>query len=132
MKDSGNNWSSLEPKSAFAHNTNVNCIARKTPQKIVFSTKTQLSMSLKLGLYRNKHKLWSAEFGTSLPPHSHSDYNLKNHLLENFLQPQLSPSFLERQLDFNASNLPQSKDVESRPQDHKLTETDSYWDNTST
>ena len=57
LNDAGNNWSSLAPKYAFAHNTSVNYTTGKTPYEIVFGTKPQIPMSLKLGLYRNKHKL---------------------------------------------------------------------------
>ena len=54
--DAGNNWYSQAPKFAFAHNTSVNYTSGKNPYEIVFGTKPQISMSLKLGLYWNKHK----------------------------------------------------------------------------
>ena len=57
-------------------------------------------MSLKLGLYRNKHKLLCSDFCKDQPSHSHSGNNLKNQLLDNFLQPQLSHALLERERDF--------------------------------
>ena len=57
-------------------------------------------MSLKLGLYRNKHKLCCSEFCKDLPSHSHSENNLKNQLLESLLRPQLSHALLEREGDF--------------------------------
>ena len=57
LNDTGNNWSSLAPKFAFAHNTSVNYTSGKTTYETVFGTKAQIPMSLKLGLYRNKHKL---------------------------------------------------------------------------
>ena len=57
-------------------------------------------MSLKLGLYRNKHKLCSSEFCEDLPPHSHSEKNLKNQLLDKLLRLQLSQALLERERDF--------------------------------
>ena len=56
LNGAGNNWSSLAPKFAFAHNSSVNYTTGKTPYEFVFGTKPQLPMSLKLGLYRNKHK----------------------------------------------------------------------------
>ena len=100
LNDGGNNWSSLAPKSAFAHNTSVNYTTGKTPYEIVFGTKTQIPMSLKLGLYRNKHKLCCSKFCENLPSHSHSKNSLKKELLENLLQPQLSQAFLERERTF--------------------------------
>ena len=57
-------------------------------------------MSLKLGLYSNKHKLCCSEFCKDLPSHSHSENNLKNQLLDNLLRPQLSHALLERERDF--------------------------------
>ena len=98
--DAGNNWSSLAPKFAFAHNTIVNFTTGKTLHENVFGTKPQIPMSLKLGLYRNEHKLCCSEFCKVLPSHSHSENNLKNQLLDNLLQPQLSGALLERERDF--------------------------------
>ena len=80
LKDAGNNWPSLAPKLAFAHNTSVNYTTGRTPFESVFGTKPQIPMSLKLGLYRSKHKLCCSEFCKDLPSHSHSENSLKNHL----------------------------------------------------
>ena len=57
-------------------------------------------MSLKLGLYRNKHKLCCSKFCENLPSHSHSKNSLKKELLDNLLQPQLSQVLLERERTF--------------------------------
>ena len=57
-------------------------------------------MSLKLGLYRKRHKLSCSEFCKDLPPRSQSENNLKNQLLVNLLKPQLSQAPLERERDF--------------------------------
>ena len=100
LNDDGNNWSSLAPKFAFAHNTSVNYTTGKTLYEIVFGTKPQIPMSLKLGLYRNKHKLCCSNFCKDLPSHSHSENSLKNELLDNLLQPQLSQALLERERNF--------------------------------
>ena len=100
LNDAGNNWSLLAPKFAFAHNTSVNYTTGKTPYEIVFGTKPQLPVSLKLGLYRNKHKLCCSEFCKDLPGHSHSENTMKNQLLDNLLHPQLSHVLLERERDF--------------------------------
>ena len=100
LNAAGKNWSSLAPKFAFAHNTSVNYTTGKTPYEIVFGTKHQIPMSLKLGLYRNKHKLCCSESCKDLPSHSHRKNNLKNQLLDNLLRPQLSHALLERELDF--------------------------------
>ena len=101
LSDAGNNWSSLAPKFAFAHNTRVNYTTGRTPNEIVFETRPRIPMSLKLGLYRNKHKLCCSEFCKDLPSHSHSENNLKNQLLNNLLRPQLSHALLERERYFN-------------------------------
>ena len=42
LKDAGNNWSSLAPKFAFAHNTSVNYTTGRTSYEIVFGTKPQI------------------------------------------------------------------------------------------
>ena len=57
-------------------------------------------MSPKLGLYRNKHKLCCPNICKDLPSHSHSENSLKNELLDNLLQPQLSQPLLERERNF--------------------------------
>ena len=100
LNDAGNNWPSLAPKFAFAHYTSVNYTTGKTSYEIVFGTKPQIPMSLKLGLYRNKHKLCFSEFCKDLPSHSHSENNRKNQLLDNLLRPQLSQVLLESERDF--------------------------------
>ena len=100
LNDAGNNWSSLAPKFAFAHNTSVNYTTGKTPNEIAFGIKPQIPMSLKLGLYRNEHKLCCSKFCENLPSHSHSENSLKNELLDNLLQPHLSQALLERERTF--------------------------------
>ena len=84
----------------FAHNTSVNYTTGKTPLEIVFGTKPQILMSLKLTLSRNKHKLCCSKSCENLPSPSHSEKNLKNELLDNLLQPQLSQAPLERERTF--------------------------------
>ena len=100
MNDAGNNWSSFAPKFAFAQNTSVNYTTGKTPNEKVIGTKHHFLMSLKLRLYRNKHELCCSEPGKDLPPHSHSENNLKNQLLDNLLRPHFFQSLLERDRDF--------------------------------
>ena len=70
LDDAGDNWSSLAPKFAYAHNTSVNYTTGKTPYEIVLRTKPQISLSLKLGLYRIKHKLCCSNVSKDLPSHS--------------------------------------------------------------
>ena len=100
LHDAGNNWSSLAPKFALAHNTSVNYTTGETPYEFVFGTKPQIPMSLKLVLYCNKHNLCCSKFCENLPSHSHSENSLKNELLDNLLQPQLSQALLERERIF--------------------------------
>ena len=57
-------------------------------------------MSLKLGHYRNKHKLCCSKFCKDLPSHSHSENNLEDQLLDNLLRPQLSHALMERKGGF--------------------------------
>ena len=100
LNDAGTIWSSLTPKFAFAHNTSLNYTTGKTPYEIVFGTKPQIPMSLKLDLYRSNHKLCCSEFCKDLPSLSHSENNMKNQLLDNLLKSQLSQALLERERDF--------------------------------
>ena len=53
LNDAGTNWAPLAPKFAFAHNTSVNYTTGKPPYEIIFGTKPQIPMSVKLGVYRN-------------------------------------------------------------------------------
>ena len=98
--NAGTNWASLAPKFAFARNTSVNYTTGKTPYEIVFGTKPQIAMSVKLGLYRNKHMICCSEICTDLPPHTHHENSTKNELLQKLLRPQLSRILSNRGRDF--------------------------------
>ena len=100
LNDARNKWSSLAPKFAFVHIASVNYTTGKAPFEILSGTKSQVPMFLKLGFYVNKHKLCFSEFYKDLPPHSHSENNLKNRLSDHLLRLQLSQSLLERECDF--------------------------------
>ena len=54
-------------------------------------------MSINLGLYRDKRKLCCSNFCTDLPSPSHGENSLKNELMDNLLQPQLSQALLEKE-----------------------------------
>ena len=90
LNDAGTNWASLEQNFEFAHNTSVNYTTGKTPYQLVFGANSQIPMSVKLGLYRNKHKLCCSEFCTDLPPHTHHENSTKIEILQKLLRPQLS------------------------------------------
>ena len=96
MNDAGTNWASLAPKFAFAHETSVNYTTGKTPYVVVFGTKPQTPMSVKLRLYRNKHKICSSEFCKDLPPHTPDENSTKNELLQKTLRPHFSQALLDR------------------------------------
>ena len=71
MNQSGNNWSKLASKFAFAHNTSVNYTTGQTPYEIrFFGTKPQVPMTLKLGLLRDKDKQGKYEFCDGLQSHT--------------------------------------------------------------
>ena len=57
-------------------------------------------MSVKLGLYHNKHKLCCSEFCTDLPPHTQDENSTKNELLQKLFRPQLFQALLDRERDF--------------------------------
>ena len=96
----GTNWAPLAPEFAFAHNTSVNYTTVKTFYEIVFGAKPQIPLSVKLGLYRNKHNLCCSEFCTDLPPHTHDENSTENELLQALLRPQVSQVLLDRERDF--------------------------------
>ena len=60
----------------------------------------KILMSVKLGLYRNKHKLCCSDFCADLPPHTHGENSTKNELLQKLLRPYLSQALLDRERDF--------------------------------
>ena len=128
LNEAGNNWSSLAPIFAFAHNTSVNYTTGRTPYEIFFGTKPLIPMSLKHRLYRNKHKLCCSKFCKDLPSHSHSENNLRNPLLDNLFRPKILHALLERERDFKRISSATLKDVENKRLDHMLTEIDSNWD----
>ena len=99
LSNAGTNWAPLAQEFSFAHNTSVNYTTGKTPYEIVFGAKLQIFMSIKLGLYRNKHKLCCSEICTDLPPHTHDENSTKNELLQKLLHPQLSQALLDREKD---------------------------------
>ena len=100
LNDAGTNWASLAPKFAFAPKTCVNYTTGKTPYEIVFGAQPQIPMYVKLGLYRNKHKLFCSEFCTDFPPHTHDENSTKNEVLQKLLRPLLSQALLDRERDF--------------------------------
>ena len=71
LSKNGSNWASFPPKFAFAHITSVNTATGSTPYEIIFGSKPQIPLSLKLGLMRDTRKLCHSEFCEGLPPHSH-------------------------------------------------------------
>ena len=75
---SGNNWSKLAPKFAFADNTSVNYTTGLTPYEIVFGTKPQAPLTLKLGQIRDKNKQCRSKNCEGLKPHTHNDNQLPN------------------------------------------------------
>ena len=61
---------------------------------------------------------WS-NIGKELPPHSHSENNLKDQLLDNLLRRQLSQTLLKRQRDFkriHSATLEKSRERAARSQ----------------
>ena len=89
----------MAPKFAFAHNISVNTSTGSTPYEIIFGSKPQKPLSLKLGLMRDTRKLCHSEFCEGLPPHSH-DLSQTNTSPDRLLQKCPSPSFLTRANQF--------------------------------
>ena len=100
--ESGNKWSTLASKFAFAHNSSVYYTTGMTPYEIVFGVKPQIPMTLKLGLIRSKNKQCKSEFCADLQPHTQSVNNLRNKSLDRLLKPQLSSELLTRENEFKS------------------------------
>ena len=98
MNQSGNNWSKLTSKFAFAHNTSVIYTTGPTHYEIFFGTKPQVPMTPKLGLLRDKTKQCKSEFCDGLQSQTHSENNLPNNSLNRLLRPQLSDELLKREI----------------------------------
>ena len=100
LNDAGTNWASFAPKFAFAHNTSANYTTGKTLYEIVVGAKSQFPMSVKLGLFCNKHKLCCSEISIDLHPHTDDENSMKNELLQRLFRPQLSQALFDRERDF--------------------------------
>ena len=124
MNQSGNKWSKLASKFAFAHNTSVIYTTGQTPYEIVFGTKPQIPMTLKLGLLRDKDKQCKSEFCDGLQSHTHSENSLPNISLNRLLQPQLSDELLKRENEFKRIYSQPIRDVAKLRQKHTSIATD--------
>ena len=100
ISKSGSNWSEYTNKFAFSHNTAVNYSTGYTPYEILFGTKQQIPLSLKLGLLRDNQKKCTSEYCSNLPPHSHSEETCNNKKIEKLLQNRLSNAMLKRENTF--------------------------------
>ena len=100
MKQSGNNWSKLESNIAFAHNTSLNYTTGQITYEIVFGTKPQVPMTLKLGLLRDKDKQCKSDFCDGLQYHTHSENSLPKNSFNLLLRPQLSDEILKRDNEY--------------------------------
>ena len=122
MNQSGNNWSKLTSKFAFAHNTSVNYTTGHTPYEIVFRTKPQVPMTLKLGLLRDKDKQCKSEWCDGLLSHTHSENSLLNNSLSRLLRPQPSDELLKREKEFKRiylSTYRRCRQITSKAHEHR-------------
>ena len=122
MNQSGNNWSKLTSKIAFAHSTSVNYTTCQTPYEIVVGTKPQVPMTLKLGLLRDKDRQCKSEFWVGLQSHTHNENSLPNNSLNRLLRPQLSDELLKRENEFKriyASTYQRCRQITSKAHDHR-------------
>ena len=120
MNQSGNNWSKLASKIAFAHNMSVNYTTGHTPYEIVFGTKPQVPMILKLGLLRDKDKQCKSEFCDGLQSHTHSENCLPNPL-NCLLRPQLFDKLLKRENEYKriySSTCQRCRQITSKAREH--------------
>ena len=83
LSEAGNNWAKLACQFAFAHNTSLNSSTGTTPYKVVFGSKHQIPISLKLGLVRDDNDLCQSEFCQSLPNHTHVNKETSHSCIDN-------------------------------------------------
>ena len=122
MNQPGNNWSKHTSKFAFAHNTSVNYTTGQTPYEIVFGTKPQVPMTLKLGLLRDKDKQCKSEFCDGLQSQTQSENSLPNNSFNRLLRPQLSDELLKRENEFKriySSTHQRSRQITSKAQEQR-------------
>ena len=122
MNQSGNNWSKLASKFAFAHNTSVSYTTGQTPYEIVFGTKPQVPMTLKLGLLQDKDKQCKSGFCDGFQAHTHSENSLPNKVLNHPLGPQLSDELMKRENEFKriySSTYQQCRQITSKAHEHR-------------
>ena len=122
MNQSGNKWSKLASKCAFAHNTSVNYTTGQTHYEIVFGTQPQVPMTLKLGLLRDKDKQCKSEFCDGLQSHTHSENSLPNTSLNRLLRPQLSDELLKREKELKRiypSTYQRCRQITSKAHEHR-------------
>ena len=122
MNQSGNNWSKLASNFAFEHNTSVNYTTGQTPYEIVFGTKPQVPMTLKLGLLRDKDKQCKSEICDGLQSHTHSENSLPNNSLNRLLRLQLSDEILKRENEIKriySSTYQQFRQIKSKAHKHR-------------
>ena len=100
MSIAGKNWASLAGKFAFSHNIAVNYSTGVTPYELVFGKKTQIPVSLRLGLLRNNELCCTSEFCTGLPNHAHEVRSSPNESVDRFLKHKPSQQLLTDENDF--------------------------------
>ena len=100
ISQNGSNWSEYISKFAFAHSTAVNYSTRYTTYEILFGTKPQIPLSLKLGLLRDNQKKCTSEYCRNLQPHFHSDETCNNKKIEKLIQNRLSNEMLKQKNTF--------------------------------
>ena len=122
INQSENNWSKLASKFAFAHNVSVNYTTGQTPYGIVFGTKPQVTMTLELGLLRNKDQRGKSEFCDGLQCHAHSENSLSKNCSNRLLRPQLCDEQLTRENEFKriySSTYQKCRQITSKEHQHR-------------
>ena len=95
VNHSGNSWSKLASKIAFAHKTSENYTTGQTLYEICLGTKPRVPTTLKLGLLRDKNKQCISELCDGLQSHTHSENSLPNNSVNRLLRPKLSDEVLK-------------------------------------
>ena len=100
LNENANNWAKLAHQFAFAHNTTTSYTTGTSPYEIVFGTKPQIPLSLKLGLHRNRARICASKFCEGLKPHTHTEQFTNNEAVDRFLSSEISKSVMDRENTF--------------------------------
>ena len=102
-KEFPNNWAELTHDWAYAQNTSYITHLGLTPHEIMFGTKPNVPLILKMGIFRDKDRMCMKQLDGicyGLPNHTHHDDTHENTFIKDFLNKEISKDLLKRENTF--------------------------------